>query len=95
VRLYFAVALMLGWGPMATPLSRADPASPSLADATDRVARTVVVPEGTPLRIEATMATLTVTGSNRPDVQIEARARRRLPTARYPASSNSRATACT
>jgi hypothetical protein len=63
---------------MQSPLSAALDASnhagstfPMLADATDRVVKTVALPEGTPIRIEATMAALTVTGSNRPDVLIE------------------------
>jgi hypothetical protein len=62
-------------------------AFPMPADATERIVKTVALPEGTPIRIEATMAALTVTGSNRPDVRIEIT--RHAPSnsvfARYPA----------
>jgi hypothetical protein len=81
VRRYLAAALMVGamaQNRMQSPLraaldasNHAGSASPMLADATDRVVKTVAVPEGTPIRIEATMAMLTVTGSNRPDVLVE------------------------
>jgi hypothetical protein len=62
-------------------------ASPMFADVTDRVVKTVAVPDGTPIRIDATMATLTVTGSNRSDVQIEVvrHAPSAAALARYPA----------
>jgi hypothetical protein len=49
------------------------------AEATDRVSRTFSLAPGTPIRIDATIANLTITGSNRPDVQVEIV--RRAPTA--------------
>lgn len=56
------------------------------AGATDRVARTIPIAAGTAIRIEATIADVTVTGSERPDVAIEVV--RRAPSAadleRYP-----------
>jgi hypothetical protein len=63
-------------------------ALPSLpgADTADRIARTVTVAAGTPIRIDATIADVTVTGSERSDVAIEVI--RRAPAAadlgRYP-----------
>jgi hypothetical protein len=97
VRRYLVAALMLGGmaqNRMQSPLraaleasNHAGSASPMLADLTDRVVKTVVVPDGTPIRIDATMATLTVTGSNRSDVLIEVvrHAPSAAALARYPA----------
>jgi hypothetical protein len=41
------------------------------ADATDRVSRVFTVAPGTPIRVEATIANVTIVGSNRPDIQVE------------------------
>jgi hypothetical protein len=41
------------------------------ADAADRVTRTVPLTPGMPIRIEATVADVTIVGSNRPDVLVE------------------------
>ena len=41
------------------------------ADATDRVSRTLAIAAATPIRIDATIADLTITGSDRNDVAIE------------------------
>jgi hypothetical protein len=41
------------------------------ADATDRVSRVLTVAPGTPIRVEATIANVTIVGSNRPDIQVE------------------------
>src|SRR5438874_12386941 len=41
------------------------------ADVTDRLTRTVKLAEGTPIRIDATIAELTITGSDRLDLGIE------------------------
>jgi hypothetical protein len=41
------------------------------ADSTDRVSRVFTVARGTPIRVEATIANVTIVGSNRPDVQVE------------------------
>jgi hypothetical protein len=41
------------------------------ADAADRVTRTVPLTPGVPIRIEATVADVTIVGSNRPDVLVE------------------------
>jgi len=54
-------------------------ASSAHADATDRVSRVVPLAEGTPIRIDATVADVTIVGSNRPDVSVEVV--RRAPTA--------------
>jgi hypothetical protein len=57
------------------------------ADATDRMTRTVPLPPGLPIRVEATVADVTIVGSSRSDVAVEIV--RRAPTpadfARYPA----------
>jgi hypothetical protein len=61
-------------------------APPWGADTTDRIVRTVPLAAGKPVRIDATIADVTVTGSDRSDVAIEVI--RRAPTAadlgRYP-----------
>jgi hypothetical protein len=54
-------------------------ASAAAADATDRVSRRLPLAEGTPIRVEATIADVTIVGSNRPDVLVEIV--RRAPTA--------------
>jgi len=41
------------------------------ADATDRVSRVFSLAPGAPIRVDATIANLTIVGSNRPDVQVE------------------------
>ena len=41
------------------------------ADVTDRLTRTIALRPGAGVRIDATIAELTITGSNRLDVQIE------------------------
>jgi len=46
-------------------------AAPARADVTDRVTRTVALSQGKPVRIDATIADLTILGSNRPDMTIE------------------------
>lgn len=43
----------------------------SAADAVDRLSRTVALPAGRAIRIDATIADVTIVGSNRPDVAIE------------------------
>lgn len=43
----------------------------SAADAVDRVARTLALPSGGAIRLEATVADVTIAGSNRPDVSVE------------------------
>jgi hypothetical protein len=57
------------------------------ADATDRVTRTVTLPPGLAVRVDATVADVTITGSSRSDVSVEIV--RHAPTqadlARYPA----------
>jgi hypothetical protein len=61
-------------------------------DAIDRIARTVPLPPGLPIRVDATVADVTIIGSNRPDVSVEIV--RRAPTpadfARYPAVVDTR-----
>ncbi|HEY7290736.1 MAG TPA: hypothetical protein VH583_12945 [Vicinamibacterales bacterium] len=56
------------------------------ADASDRVARTLPLPPGRAVRVEATIADVTIVGSDRPDLAVEIM--RRAPTssdlARYP-----------
>jgi hypothetical protein len=47
----------------------AEPAAP--ADAVDRLTRNFTVSAGSPIRVDATIATVTIVGSNRPDVQVE------------------------
>jgi len=54
-------------------------ASAAPADATDRVSRVIPFVEGTPIRVDATIAEVTIVGSNRPDVLVEIV--RRAPTA--------------
>jgi hypothetical protein len=54
-------------------------ASSAYADAIDRVSRVVPLTEGTPIRIDATIADITIVGSNRSDVAVEIV--RRAPTA--------------
>jgi hypothetical protein len=49
------------------------------ADVTDRVSRVVPLTVGTPIRVDATIADVTIVGSNRPDVLVEIV--RRAPTA--------------
>ena len=46
-------------------------ASSAHADTTDRVSRVVPLAEGTPIRVDATIADVTIVGSNRPDVLVE------------------------
>jgi len=41
------------------------------ADATDRVSRVVPLAEGTTIRVDATVADVTIVGSNRPDVAVD------------------------
>jgi hypothetical protein len=57
------------------------------ADAVDRVTRSFTVSSGISVRIDATIATVTIVGSNRPDIQVEVV--RRAPSAsdfaKYPA----------
>jgi hypothetical protein len=57
------------------------------AEVTDRVARTVALPPGLSIRVDATIADVTIAGSNRSDVSVEIV--RRAPTpadlSRYPA----------
>jgi hypothetical protein len=43
----------------------------ALASATDRLTRTIPLAPGTPIRVEATVAELTIAGSNRTDVLVE------------------------
>src|SRR5947208_3283129 len=59
----------------------------NVASVTDRVTRTVTLRAGEPIRVDATIADLTITGSNRPDVQIEivGRGPRAGELAKYPA----------
>jgi hypothetical protein len=54
-------------------------ALPAPADATDRVSRVVPLAEGTAIHVDATIADVTIVGSNRPDVLVEIV--RRAPTA--------------
>ena len=56
------------------------------ADAADRVTRVVPLASGKPIRIEATVADVTIVGSNRPDVLVEVvrRAPASSDLARYP-----------
>jgi len=49
------------------------------ADATDRVSRVVPLADGAPIHVDATVADVTIVGSNRPDVLVEIV--RRAPTA--------------
>ena len=62
------------------------------ADATDRMTRTVPLPPGLPIRVDATVADVTIVGSSRSDVAVEIV--RRAPTpadfARYPAVVDAR-----
>ena len=58
--------------------SRISPASAS-PDASDRISRIVPLAEGTPIRVDATVADVIITGSNRPDLQVQIA--RRAPTA--------------
>jgi len=44
---------------------------PGLADTTDRLTRTVHLPPSTPISVDATIAELTITGSNRTDVVVD------------------------
>lgn len=46
-------------------------AAPARAEVVDRVSRTLPLPPGTPVFIDATIADLTIVGSDRPDVVIE------------------------
>jgi hypothetical protein len=46
-------------------------ASAAVADATDRVSRVLPLAEGTQIRVDATIADVTIVGSNRPDVLVE------------------------
>jgi hypothetical protein len=46
-------------------------AASGLADTSDRLTRTVHLTPGTPIRVDATIAELTVTGSNRTDVVVD------------------------
>src|SRR5258708_11352361 len=75
VRLLAAIALLVG------------SATTASAAVTDRVTRTVGLRAGEPIRIDATIADLTITGSNRPDVEIEIvrRAPSSADLAKYPA----------
>ena len=59
---------------------------PARADTTDRVSKTVRVAAGTPIRVDATIAELTITGSDRMDlvVDIARRAPSAADLARYP-----------
>jgi hypothetical protein len=61
-------------------------------DATDRMTRTVPLPPGLPIRVDATVADVTIVGSSRADVSVEIV--RRAPTpadfARYPAVVDTR-----
>jgi len=41
------------------------------ADATDRVTRVIPLATGTPIRVDATIANVTIVGSNRPDLRVE------------------------
>jgi hypothetical protein len=58
------------------------------AETMDRVTRVMPLGEGTPIRVDATVADVTITGSNRPDVRIEVIRRAPAPAdlARYPVS---------
>jgi hypothetical protein len=58
------------------------------AEATDRVSRTVDLSPGTAIRVDATVADLSIVGSNRSDVQIDIvrRAPRAADLAKYPVS---------
>jgi hypothetical protein len=40
------------------------------ADVTDRLSKAIALPDGTPVFVEATVATVTITGSARPDVAV-------------------------
>jgi hypothetical protein len=46
-------------------------AGPTAIDSTDRIARTVALPPGTPIQVSATIADVTITGSDRSDVSVE------------------------
>jgi hypothetical protein len=63
------------------------------AESTDRVVRTVPLPAGTPIHLDATIADVNITGSERPDVgvQIVRKAPSDADLARYPASIETRA----
>jgi hypothetical protein len=50
-------------------------------ETTDRISRILPLREGTPIRVDATVADVTITGSNRPDVQVQIV--RRAPTAAH------------
>ncbi len=75
VKLLAAIVLLVGSATLAS------------AAVTDRVTRTVGLRAGEPIRIDATIADLTITGSNRPDVEIEIvrRAPSSADLAKYPA----------
>src|SRR2546428_13600188 len=65
---------------------------PGRADTSDRLTRTVHLTPGTPIRVDATIAELTVTGSNRTDVvvNIVRHAPSAADLARYPARVDER-----
>ena len=76
-----AIVLVLGW------------AATAGADSTDRIARTVALAPGTAIRIDATIANVTIVGSARSDVSVEIVRRAPSPAdlARYPATIVTRA----
>ena len=65
------------------------------ADATDRMTRTVPLPPGLPIRVDATVADVTIVGSSRSDVSVEIVRRAPSPAelARYPALVDTRSDA--
>ena len=65
------------------------------ADATDRMTRTVPLPPGLPIRVDATVADVTIVGSSRSDVSVEIVRRAPSPVelARYPAFVDTRSDA--
>lgn len=56
---------------LALVLAHATPGPPPAADAIDRVSRTLALPAGLAVQVDATIADVTITGSNRPDVSVE------------------------
>src|SRR5204863_1068501 len=67
-----AVPHMRRIGPLVAFVALAGAASsPGRADTSDRLTRTVHLAAGTPIRVDATIAELTIAGSNRTDVLVD------------------------
>jgi hypothetical protein len=69
---------LVGWAALLIGALASAATAPALAAVSDRLSRVVPIAAGTPIRIDATIADLTITGSPRSELRVEVE--RRVPT---------------